>query len=248
MDIEKAKNYVNMQLHYYTFEYEPWSVSNRNPVVGTFDEHNKWKNYDTCLWRDVEFETHRSCLDYGCGPARNIVRFNAYFDKFDGVDLCPRAIDNARRWIDVNGCDQKKTSLYLNNGYDLAEIPDNSYDIVMSTIVLQHICVHEIRFNLLKEFFRVLKPGGMITHQMLYGDRRNTFGYFENIYQAMTTNGTADVRVNDPKEIETDLTAIGYENFNHYITEKGPGDYAQHWIFFNATKPAIGSEQLQTLQ
>lgn len=238
MNIEQVKKYIDMQLHYYVTEYENWTVSNRNPVVGKFDDHNNWKTYDTCLWRDVDFETHRSCLEYGCGPARNIVGFNRYFDRFDGVDLCQRAVENARRWIEVNGCDQEKTKLYANNGYDLSQIPDSSYDVVMSTIVLQHICVHDIRLNLFKEFFRVLKPNGMITLQMSYGARRNSFDYYENFYDAMTTNGCADVFVDNPSQLENDLLPLGFQDFRHYLTVPGPGDYSSHWIFFNATKPA----------
>lgn len=239
MDVDQAKKYVNMQLHYYVSEYESWSVSNRNPVVGSFDAHNEWRTYDTCLWRDVDFETHRTCLDYGCGPARNIVRFNNYFDRFDGVDLCPRALENAKRWIEVNGCNLDKTNLYLNNGYDLSVISDNSYDVVMSTIVLQHICVHEIRLNILKEFFRVLKPAGMISIQMSFGKKRNAYGYYENFYDALTTNGTADVEVLEVEQIQNDLLPIGFENFRYYLTDKGPGDHSPNWIFFNAMKPAI---------
>jgi predicted SAM-dependent methyltransferase len=72
----------------------------------------------------------------------------------------------------------------------------------MSTIVLQHICVYEIRYNYLKEFYRLLKNDGILSIQMGYGDGHpNTRNYYDNYYDASTTNSGCDVKVTNPEEI-----------------------------------------------
>ena len=75
----------------------------------------------------------------------------------------------------------KENLLFNTNGRDLQEIESDQYDAVMSTITLQHIPVHEIRFGLFKEFYRVLKSSGWFTAQMGFG--KGKFGsvdYYKN--------------------------------------------------------------------
>ena len=45
------------------------------------------------------------------------------------------------------------------------ELNTNEYDFVMSTIALQHICVYDIRYSIMKDIHRVLKDGGVFTAQ-----------------------------------------------------------------------------------
>lgn len=127
--------------------------------------------------------------------------------------------------------------LYKNNGVDLSFIPDDCYDVVFSTICLQHICVHDIRFSLVKEFFRVLKSGGSFCAQMGFGNAHpRTVGYFENHYDAKDTNSGCDTRVDSPSELQSDLESIGFKDFTFDLRPVGPGDGHSGWIFFRATK------------
>jgi ubiquinone/menaquinone biosynthesis C-methylase UbiE len=127
--------------------------------------------------------------------------------------------------------------LFKNNGVDLSNICHELYDIVFSTICLQHICVHEIRFNLMKEFYRVLKPGGSVCLQMGFGPGHPmTVGYYENYYDAPGTNSACDTRVDSTDELKNDLESIGFHSFNFDLRPTGPGDSHDNWIFFRATK------------
>ena len=72
---------------------------------------------------------------------------------------------------------------------------DHEYDFVMSTIVLQHIAVYDIRFQYLQEFFRVMKPGGLLSFQMGYGEGYGKAGYYDNHYHAESTNSAHDTLV-----------------------------------------------------
>ena len=71
----------------------------------------------------------------------------------------------------------------------------------MSTIVLQHIAVYDIRFQYLEEFFRVMRPGGLLSFQMGYGEGYGKAGYYDNHYHAESTNSFHDTLVTSPEQI-----------------------------------------------
>jgi ubiquinone/menaquinone biosynthesis C-methylase UbiE len=226
--------YTKMQQNQYDQEANNWTIDHRDPVVGAFDAHNTWDDYDNFLFKNVE-TTNKIALDFGCGPGRNIVKFTDKFQRIDGVDISETNLKNAAIWCKHNSI--TVPNLFKTNGVDLQNITSNCYDIVLSTIVLQHICVHEIRFNFLKEFYRVLKPGGTICLQMGFGpDHPRSVDYFDNNYNALGTNSGCDTRVNDSSQIDLDLNQIGFNNFEYDIRPVGPGDIHSNWIFFRASK------------
>lgn len=228
--------YTRMQVIHYESEASHWSPDNLDPVVGSFNAHNAWRDYEDFLFRDIEGDLKtKKVLDFGCGPGRNIVKFNNLFQQIDGVDIARINLENAHVWAKHNNI-TRPFALFLCNGIDLTGITDQSYDIVMSTICMQHICVYEIRLNYLKEFYRVLKPGGRVTIQMGFGEKHTARDYYDNNYEANSTNGNCDTKVTDPSQLEKDLTSIGFTDFKYYIRPVGPGDYHQNWIFFSALK------------
>lgn len=233
-EMSKEK-YAKMQQDQYDHEASLWSLSWRDPVVGSFDQHNQWKDYDEYLFKDIE-TNGKVALDFGCGPGRCIVQYANKFERIDGVDISQINLDKAKIWFEKN---QLKTvpKLYVNNGIDLSNIENNIYDVVFSTIAMQHICVHETRYSLLSEFHRVLKPGGSICIQMGFGPNHpRSVGYYENYYDAPATNSGMDTRVENPEELKQDLEKIGFNNFQYDIRPVGPGDHHDNWIFFRATK------------
>jgi ubiquinone/menaquinone biosynthesis C-methylase UbiE len=183
-------------------------------------------------------------LDFGCGPGRNIIKYWDRFKRIDGVDIMPENLKNAKRWVEHNGKDGNSINLYECNGYDLSNIPDQQYDMVFSTICMQHICSYDIRLNYIKEFNRVLKSGGIVSIQMGYGRKPGSkcVDYYENKFDASQTNGdgdgAGDVTIEDPLQIYTDLTENGFTDFLHVILPPflGDRDYHQNFIIFRATK------------
>ena len=239
MNIEKVQQYVDMQKRQYVEEINKWSIHNRDPVVGTFNKHNDWPEYEH-LFKDVVDLQDMTVLDFGCGPGRNLVKYASRCKRIDGVDLVKESLDKAKEWIIDNKLNLNNFSLYTCNGYDLENIPSDSYDLVISTICLQHICVWEIRQNLFKEFFRVLQPNGQLSFQMAFNKnnlRKDEYrGYYDNFYEAINTNGGCDVSVTNPNQLTLDLSEIGFTFFNYYLTLPGPGDTTENWIFLNCRK------------
>lgn len=231
------EDYAAMQHRFYNQDAAGWTVNNRDAVVGTFDAHNSWGQYSH-LFSGMDDLKGKRVLDFGCGPGRNLVKYAKTFGRIDGVDISEVNLEKARVWIEHNGLAAADFSMYQCNGMDLSDIPSDTYDIVMSTICMQHICVYDIRYGLLKEFLRVLKPGGCITIQMGYGGKRpGSVDYYANNVTAGTTNGHCDNRVEDPAQLRGDVEKIGYVNFSHVIADCGPGDLHDNWIYFRAFKP-----------
>ena len=235
--VNENNKYTAMQKQSYQNAASIWNIHNLDPVVGSFIAHNNWEDYDTFLFKDFENLNTKSVLDFGCGPGRNLVKFSDRFARIDGVDISETNLKNAVTWIKHNNKDENKHKLILCNGVDLKNIQDEQYDIVMSTIAMQHICVYDIRYSYLKEFHRVLKPGGYITIQMGYGSPSpRTVDYYANNYDAVSTNRECDTEISHFSQVENDLIKIGFKSFNHYIRPTGPGDCHPAWIFFNAQK------------
>jgi len=235
--MKEDNKYTTMQLNQYDWEASLWSIENRDPVVGSFDAHNNWRGYDN-LFFGIDNLGKKLCLDFGCGPGRNISKYYDIFKRIDGVDISLTNIVNARKWLDFNNQTFKDILLYKCNGIDLNEIPNNMYNIIISTITMQHICVYDIRYNYFKEFYRVLKKGGIISIQMGFGysPYKNTVKYNENNYDAINTNGGCDVCIDTPSQLEKDLKEIGFKDFSYIIDTVGPGDAHANWIYFKAIK------------
>lgn len=233
--IDSNNKYTKMQQNQYDDMARNWSIENRDHVVGCFDSHNNWDDYNDFLFKDLD-TSNKYALDFGCGPGRNIVKFSDRFGKIDGVDISQINLDNAKIWCEKNS--KLSPTLYKNNGIDLSEIRTDKYDVVFSTICLQHICVHEIRFSILKEIFRVLNSGGYICCQMGFGTNHPfTVDYYANNYEAIATNSACDTRIESPDQIREDLEKIGFTDFSFDIRPVGPGDRHSNWIFFRAKKP-----------
>jgi ubiquinone/menaquinone biosynthesis C-methylase UbiE len=231
--------YSRMQEKAYEDLASRWTPEERDHVVGSFDQHNSWADYDEFLFKGVETQD-LVALEFACGPGRNIVKFWSRFKQIDGVDIASENLDNARLWIDHNGLNSGQPRLFKSSGEDIAVVTDDAgYDVVFSTIALQHICIHEIRLKLVHEFARVLKPGGWFCAQMGFGPRRvghSGVGYYENFYDATHTNGGCDCCVTDPMQLQGDLETAGFGNFSYDIRPVGPGDNHDNWIFFRAQK------------
>jgi ubiquinone/menaquinone biosynthesis C-methylase UbiE len=230
--------YLNMQKRQYNNDAQSWNLSNRNPVVGSYDEHNAWADYDVFLFKDFD-TSDKVAIEYGCGPGRNLVKFNSRFAQIDGVDIAQNNIDKAKVNLEFNEVSNSK--LFVCDGSSFP-VESESYDVVFSVICLQHICCYDIRFKILQDAFRVLKPGGHLCFQMGFGgkpERINmpTSNYYDNSFDAATTNGWHDVAIYDEDCLRKDLVdLIGFKNYKSDIRNVGPGDTHENWIWVQVQK------------
>ena len=212
----------------------------KSGMVQGLEAHNAYVDYTTYLWKDIDDLNSKDVLDFGCGPGRNLIHYSGTFKSIDGVDIAEKNLDIARVWIQTHELDLNKFKLYKNDGVSLNGIENESYDIIMSTICFQHISVYDIRYSLLQDFYRVLRPNGFITMQLLFSaDKPGTVKYYDNHYAAHDTNGAADCVVENPEFVKRDLEEIGFTNFHSYIRLAGEvmgPSMDKEWIFINAQK------------
>lgn len=102
-----------------------------------------------------------AALDFGCGVGRLTQALCEWFGQCRGVDIAPSMIEQARRY-NRHG---DKCEYVLNPNEDLRVFADNSFDLVYSNIVLQHM-QPKYSGSYIREFLRVLRPGGLVVFQI----------------------------------------------------------------------------------
>ncbi|MEY2879374.1 MAG: hypothetical protein RLZZ15_1754 [Verrucomicrobiota bacterium] len=94
-------------------------------------------------------------LEIGCGVGRVGRVLSPFVKQWIGCDVSANMIRIAgRRLLGLTN-----TRLQEISGYDLQPIPDNSIDVVYTTVVFMHLEEWD-RYNYILEAKRVLKPGG----------------------------------------------------------------------------------------
>ena len=112
--------------------------------------------------RELGLTASGACaLDFGCGAGRLTRALAARFELVEGVDIAPAMLDLARRDNPVAA----RCEFLLNTSPDLALFGDDEFDLVYSSVVLQHLSPGLIR-GYLAEFARVLRPGGSLVIQL----------------------------------------------------------------------------------
>jgi ubiquinone/menaquinone biosynthesis C-methylase UbiE len=228
------QTYTMMQKSWYENETESMKIENHK-------NHNDNDDYWNILLKPLNNGnwSEKLVLDFGCGCGRNVQNI---LNKFTVLEVhgCDISSNNIKYCIEnteeiTNG--KTNFKFITTDGQSLQPLNSNTYDMIMSTITLQHICVYSIRRMILEDMFRCLKPGGLISLQMGFGPGHSkTSEYFEDAVHASSTNSGYDVRVDDPSQIKKDMDEIGFTNFTYIISNPWSDSHNQ-WIYFKAYKP-----------
>jgi SAM-dependent methyltransferase len=103
----------------------------------------------------------RRALEIGCGPGRLMRPLSRTFGEIHGVDVSDEMIRLARERL--RGIPH--AHVHWTDGASLAPFADESFDMVYSYAVFQHIPSREVVFEYLREIHRVLKVGGLLRAQ-----------------------------------------------------------------------------------
>ncbi len=101
-------------------------------------------------------------LEIGCGPGRLMYFMSRHFGEIHGVDVSDEMLAKARAKL----ASTPNAHVHLTEGSSLAQFPDESFDMVYSYAVFQHIPSREVVLSYLLEARRVLKTGGLLWFQV----------------------------------------------------------------------------------
>ena len=228
------QDYTNMQKRYYEDETPRMSVENHT-------RHNDNDDYWNVLLAPLNTGdwSNKKVLDFGCGCGRNVQNILNKFDveEVHGCDISSNNVAHCTNTTPAIVGGKTNFKFITVDGQSLRPLESDTYDMIMSTIVLQHICVYTIRRKILEDMFRCLKPGGLISLQMGFGPGHpTTSDYFEDAVHAQGTNSGHDVRVDNAAQIKQDLDEIGFLDFEFEVLKPWT-DSHQCWIYFKAKKP-----------
>src|SRR5205823_2698739 len=96
-------------------------------------------------------------LDFGCGVGRLTRALSSRFAECYGIDISARMIELAQ---DLNR-DRPGCTFVLNDRPDLSQFDSSSFDLVYSSLVLQHMPSPEIALGYISEFLRLVRPDGL---------------------------------------------------------------------------------------
>ena len=101
-------------------------------------------------------------LDFGCGLGRATRALAGHFESVEGVDISTEMVSRAR---ELNGHIANCT-FAVNSSADLEMFEADSFDLVYSSFVLQHLPSAETARGYIREFLRVTRPDGLVVFQM----------------------------------------------------------------------------------
>lgn len=208
----------------------------KNLCVGNFQaqENYPYKKYLLEHYKGKKFRA----LDFACGMGRMMLHMSNEFKVIDGVDLNQNNLNFAKNYLSKNNLSSKRYNLYHSDGLSV-EIPHKNYDFIYSTIALQHICVHQIRLNIISDLYKHLSESGSMCLQFGFG-YDNGVRYFDNFYTARSTNAGNDVCIPDESHlisIKKEFYELGFKKIKcEFKISPHPqfGNlYHPIWLFFH---------------
>lgn len=107
------------------------------------------------------FSKKEYALDFGCGVGRLTQAIATQFNRVIGVDISAAMIEHARNYQKPGS----RVEYVLNETPDLRHFRDAKFDLVYSSITLQHMPARFAK-RYIAEFLRVLNPAGMLVFQV----------------------------------------------------------------------------------
>ena len=100
-------------------------------------------------------------LELGCGAGRMSRSFATRFKTVVAVDISPEMLKRGQQLLP----DASNIVWQQGNGFDFANVANESIDLVFSYLVLQHLPTEQLVWKYVSEIIRVLRTGGVFLFQ-----------------------------------------------------------------------------------
>lgn len=120
------------------------------------------------MFRELNLE---NVIELACGKGRHVPMYINKANHITLVDILSQNIEYCKKRF----CDNKKISFYCNDGYDLRDLPTESYSALFTYDAMVHFEMLDI-YSYLRDIYRILKPGGAA----LFHHSNNSKDYREN--------------------------------------------------------------------
>jgi SAM-dependent methyltransferase len=195
----------------------------------------------------MNWSGHRQrALDFGCGVGRLTQALCGYFEECCGVDI---SVEMLRRAGEFNRFGSR-CSYCVNTTNDLRSFSDGSFDFVYSNIVLQHM-EPEYAANYIREFIRVLAPGGLIVFQLPSEmiARTGVIGTATQLPEAAFRASIRPVSVihNIPSSSETAFDVL-VKNLSSFTWPQSSVRLGNHWLLEDETCLAFDDARAELSQ
>lgn len=226
-----AKNFMNRPM-----------TGGPESVIGNLAWHENFPYVKNLLAGIPPLPPRPRIADWGGGPGRMLKRFDAVAGVLDCIDISSYGLAYLAEIY--KGDDRVHT--YETSGIDVGNAPENFYDLVYSTIALQHVPSRTIRRNIFRGVHNILAQDGYMSFQMAYhptyvagkwSHDTEHATYDSDYWNAAATNGHADVVITeadlpllrqDLEEIFSDVT-FTFENVSEKYANLGGAHHAPYW-------------------
>jgi SAM-dependent methyltransferase len=175
-------------------------LGREDPLYGVLTDHalrgNRWdpeaffatglreiQDLMVYLGRSVPGLERGTALDFGCGVGRLSQALAGSFDRVVGVDISDTMVERAREY----NRHPDRVRYLVNTAPDLAILGDQRFDLVYSSITLQHI-PPRFQARYIQEFMRLLATGGVAVFQVRNGPRIEPGSWRARLYSLRREN------------------------------------------------------------
>jgi SAM-dependent methyltransferase len=138
-------------------------------------------------------ERREAALDFGCGVGRLTRALSRHFGRCVGVDVSSQMVEQARKL----NADRDNLEFVVNVAPDLAAFDSDSFDLVYSSKVLQHMPSGAQACAYTAEFLRLVRPGGIAVFQLWTSiPLRRRIQPRRRLYGALRRLGLGEERLN----------------------------------------------------
>lgn len=193
-------------------------------------------------------ERRERALDFGCGLGRLTRALLGYYREAHGVDISEVMINKARELT-------PRCEFHINNSEDLSLFPSGYFDLVYTNRVLQHLPSGTMISHYLREFFRVVAPGGLVVFQVPFRKSiRNLFNMKRTLYHLLKALGVSSKTIFGGLELHPmRMTAVSSDRVLSVVQESGgellkqrPDNSAHFAVFYCCRRLPAGGERRMT--